>query len=54
MAVKTVAADLPALTDRRGTALARFEREAKAAARLATPTSPPYATRPSPRTSAAW
>ncbi|MGA5201131.1 serine/threonine-protein kinase [Streptomyces variegatus] len=34
VAVKTVAADLLALPDRRRTALARFEREAKAAARL--------------------
>ncbi|MER6325254.1 serine/threonine-protein kinase [Streptomyces coelicoflavus] len=34
VAVKTVAADLLALPDWRGTALARFEREAKAAARL--------------------
>ncbi|MFJ4691143.1 contact-dependent growth inhibition system immunity protein [Streptomyces sp. NPDC088766] len=34
VAVKTVAADLLALPDRRGTALARFEREAKAAAHL--------------------
>ncbi|MFJ3207525.1 serine/threonine-protein kinase [Streptomyces flaveolus] len=34
VAVKTVAADLLALRDRRSTALARFEREAKAAARL--------------------
>ncbi|MER6152296.1 serine/threonine-protein kinase [Streptomyces hirsutus] len=34
VAVKTVAADLLALPDRRRTALARFEREAKTAARL--------------------
>lgn len=34
VAVKTVAADLLALADRRRTALARFEREAKTAARL--------------------
>ncbi|MFE4054351.1 serine/threonine-protein kinase [Streptomyces sp. YIM B13518] len=34
VAVKTVAAELLALPDRRRTALARFEREAKAAARL--------------------